>query len=222
MKYEVKFAENSIIKTFIVMAFYIFVLIFSMYSFAMKSYDDAELFNKILNYLNYPIFSEYNFVDNLLYIFNAVYFVLYFVIFYVYEYICFHDHIATRFKTKRWVSNKYLIGIMVVILISLVQYGCICSIFGSSMPSSIKYYIYPIIYKIFIMSFIYTLFNLFKTNKLAFLIAMFVVGYASLNFNIIFYTLLIIGSFLLNYLFFDLRLFKYVFSRRYHSLYFLK
>lgn len=214
MKYEVKFAENSIIKTFIVMFFYMFVLIFSMYSFTMKSYDDVELFNKILNYLNYPIFSEYNFIDNLLYIFNTVYFVLYFVIFYVYEYICFHDNIATRFKTKHWIFIKYLIGIIVIILVSLVQYGCIYSIFGSSMPNLIKYYIYPIIYRIFIMCFVYTLFNIFKTNKLAFLITLFVIGYVSLNFNIIIYTLLIIGSFLLNYLFFNLRIFKYEFSRR--------
>lgn len=214
MKYEVKFAENSILKTFVVLVFYLSVLIFSMYMFMMRPHEEDEIFNRILNYLNYPIFSEYNFIDNLLYIFNNLYFLLYFVMFYIYEYIYFHDNVATRYRTKRWIVHKYLIGITIILIISLIEYACIYSIFGSSMPSSIKYYIYPIIYRIFIMCFVYTLFNIFKTNKLAFLIALFVIGYASLNFNIIFYTLLIIGSFLLNYLLFDLRLFKYVFRRR--------
>ncbi len=214
MKYEIKNAENAILKTLIVLIFYIFVLIISMYSFIARPYEELELFNKILNYLSYPAINEYTLADNLLYIFSNLYFVLYFVIFYIYEYLCFHNNLATRYQTKKWIGHKYLIGIGFIILISLIQYGCIYSIFGSLMPLSIKYYIYPIIYKVFIMCGVYTLFNIFKTNKYIFLITILMIGYVLLHFNIVIYVLLIIFSFILNYLFFDLRIFSYKLDRK--------
>lgn len=214
MKYEIKNAENTALKTFVVMVFYIFSLFISMFIFSNIQQEDVVKFNKILSYLCYPIFKEYLFNENLLYIFNNIFFALYFAIFYIYEYINIHNNIATRYNTKKWIIHKYLIGIAVIIIISLIQYGCIFYIFKDSMPSSLKYYIYPIVYKTLIMTYVYTLYNIFKTNKMVFVI-MFLLSFISLVYcNIILYIILIIFTFIFNYLFFDLKLFKYVFKRK--------
>lgn len=213
MKYEIKNAENTTFKTIIALAFYIFALLTSMFIFTNSQHEDEIIFNKVLNYLCYPVFKEYLFNENLLYIFNNMSFALYFAIFYIYEHISIHNNIATRYNTRNWIIHKYIIGIMVIIIISLIQYGCIFYIFKSSMPSTIKYYIYPIIYKIAIMTYVYTLYNIFKTNIMTFIV-MFLLAFIFLfHFNLILYVGIIIFTFILNYLFFDLRLFRYKFKR---------
>lgn len=212
MKYEIKNAENTVLKTSGVMVFYIFALLISMFIFTNTRHEDTITFNKIINYLCYPIFKEYVFNENLLYIFNNISFVLYFSMFYIYEYINIHNNIATRYNTKKWIIHKYLIGIMIIIIISLIQYSCVFYIFKSSMPSSLKYYIYPVFYKTLIMTYVYTLYNVFKINKMAFII-MFLLAFISLiHFNFIIYIGIIILTFIFNYLFFDLKLFKYKFK----------
>lgn len=213
MKYEIKNATNSTLKSIVVLFFYLFALFFSMYAFQMSSHDEAEVINRIINYLNYPIFKEYIFTEKLLYIFNNVYFLFYFVMFYIYEFVCFHSNLATRYKSKRWMVHKYLIGAFIIIIVSLIEYACIYYVFGSSMPATINYYIYPIIYKLFIMSSVYTEFNIYKTNKIASVISFILICFSLSCFNIVLYITLIISSFLLNYLFFDLRQFKYKFKK---------
>lgn len=212
MKYEINYAKNSIMKTFIVLIFYIFVLILSMYLFCLKTHEETELENQILKFLTYPIMKEYSYFDILLYIFGNLYFVLYFTFYYIYEYLCFHNNLATRYKAKIWVSHKYLIGTILIIMISLIQYGCVYSIFTSTLPLSMKYYIYPIIYKMFIMSSVYTLFNMYKTNKLLFFFIAIFLTYILFHFNFFIFLILILFSFVLNYLFFDLKQFSYNFN----------
>lgn len=213
MKYEIKNAENTTLKTSVVIVFYIFALLISMFIFTNTRYEDAITLNKIINYLCYPVFKEYLFQDNLLYIFNNMSFALYFAIFYIYEHISIHNNIATRYNTKKWIIHKYIIGIMIIIIISLIQYGCIFYIFKSAMPCTIKYYIYPIVYKIAIMTYVYTLYNIFKTNKIAFIVMSLLAFISLFYFNITLYIGIIIFTFILNYLFFDLRLFRYKFKR---------
>ena len=65
MKYEIKNAENTALKTFVVMVFYIFALFISMFIFSNIQHEDVVKFNKILSYLCYPIFKEYLFNENL-------------------------------------------------------------------------------------------------------------------------------------------------------------
>ena len=87
MGYEIKMAEKSLFKTLVVLIFYLFVLFFHIYSFLCLPKNDVEIFNQVLNCLFYPMFKEYSFTEELLYVFNNVYFVLYFAMFYIYEYI---------------------------------------------------------------------------------------------------------------------------------------
>lgn len=218
MKYEIKNAENTALKTSVVIIFYILALLISMFIFTNTQHEDAIIFNKIINYLCYPIFKEYSFNENLLYIFNNISFVLYFVIFYIYEHISVHNNIATRYNTKKWIIHKYLIGIMVIIIVSLIQYSCIFYIFRSSMPSSLKYYIYPLYYKTLIMTYVYTLYNIFKTNKIAFIVTSLLAFISLFYFNLIIYIGTFIFTFIFNYWFFDLKLFKYVFKREKYNI----
>lgn len=51
MKYEIKNAENTALKTFVVMVFYIFALFISMFIFSNIQHEDVVKFNKILSYL---------------------------------------------------------------------------------------------------------------------------------------------------------------------------
>lgn len=218
MKYEIKNAENTALKTSVVIVFYIFVLLISMFLFTNSQHEDSIIFNKILNYLCYPIFKANLFKENLLYIFNNMSFALYFAIFYIYEHISIHNNIATRYNTKKWIIHKYSIGIMVIIIISLIQYACIFYIFKNSMPSSLKYYIYPVFYKTLIMTYVYTLYNIFKTNKMAFIVMSLLAFISFFYFNLIIYISIIIFTFIFNYLFFDLKLFKYVFKRKQYNI----
>lgn len=213
MKYEIKNAENTVLKTSVVIIFYIFSLLISMFIFTNIQHEDTIISNKIINYLCYPIFKEYLFSEKLLYIFNNVSFALYFSIFYIYEYISIHNNIATRYNTKKWITHKYLIGIMIIILISLIQYSCIFYVFKSSMPSSLKHYIYPIFYKTLIMTYVYTLYNIFKTNKLVFIVMSLLALISLFYFNIYICIGIIFVTFIFNYLFFDLRSFKYIFNK---------
>lgn len=210
MNYELKYAEKAILKSIAVLILYLIFLIINMYFFSIKLHDENEVHNIILNYICYPIFNEYNFSESLLYLFNNLYFVLLFTIYYVYEYLQMHDNISSRYKSKKWIRDKYIIGILLVVIISLIQYNCIFFIFKSSMPKSLNYYFYPIIFKIFIMSSLYTLFNLFNTNKVIFCLNVIVIIVMLLYFNIYVYLILIVFSFILNYNLFDLKLFRYI------------
>lgn len=211
MKYEIKNAENSILKTLVVIVFYILALLISMFLFTNIQHEETIINNKILNYLCYPIYKEYLFDENLLYIFNNMYFLLYFVIFYIYEHLCIHNNIATRYNTKKWILHKYIIGIGVILILSLIEYGCIYYVFKSAMPHTLKYYLYPFIYKVLIMSYVYTLYNTFKTNKGIFLILLIPACISLYYFNLYMYIVIIISTLIFNYLFFDLRMFKYKF-----------
>ena len=209
MKYEIKNAENTTLKTSIVIIFYIFALLISMFIFNNSKHEDIIISNKILNYLCYPIFKEYSLNESLLYIFNNASFVLFFSFFYIYEHVSAHNNIATRYNTKKWIIYKYLVGIITIIIISLIQYGCIACIFRDLMPNSLKYYIYPIVYKILIMTYVYTLYNCFKTNKILFILISLLALVSLLYFNPIMYFCIIILTFVFNYLFFSLKQFKY-------------
>lgn len=211
MKYEIKNAENSLYKTIIAIIFYLCALLFIMSLFNNNYHEDIEIHSKILSYLNYPIFKEYMFSDVLLYIFNNMYFLLYSVIFYIYEHLCIHNNIATRYNTKKWILHKYIIGIGVILILSLIEYGCIYYVFKSAMPHTLKYYLYPFIYKVLIMSYVYTLYNTFKTNKGIFLILLIPACISLYYFNLYMYIVIIISTLIFNYLFFDLRMFKYKF-----------
>lgn len=213
MKYEIKIAENSLFKTLVVLIFYLFVLFFHIYSFLYLPKNDVEIFNQVLNCLSYPMFREYSFTEELLYIFNNIYFVLYFAMFYIYEYVHIHGMIATRYDKKSWVIHKYIIGIIFIILISLLQYLLIAYLFNFKMPLDMKYYLYPILFKMLIMSILYTLYNLFKTNKIIFLIILIISSFLLRYFNPVIAIIIFIASFTLNYVFFDLRRFKYNFLR---------
>lgn len=213
MKYEIKIAENSLFKTLVVLIFYLFVLFFHIYSFLYLPKNDVEIFNQVLNCLSYPMFREYSFTEELLYIFNNIYFVLYFAMFYIYEYVHIHGMIATRYDKKSWVIHKYIIGIIFIILISLLQYLLIAYLFNFKMPLDMKYYLYPILFKMLLMSILYTLYNLFKTNKITFLIILIISSFLLRYFNPVIAIIIFIASFTLNYVFFDLRRFKYNFLR---------
>lgn len=213
MRFEIKNAENTTFKTIIALAFYICALFFAMYIFMNEYQEPEEILNKIINCLCYPVFKEYLFQDSLFYIYNNVYFLLYFAIFYIYEHISIHNNIATRYNTKNWIIHKYIIGIVAIIIISIIQYGCIFYVFKSSMPSSLKYYVYPIIYKTLVMSYVFTLYNIFKTNKGAFIVMSLLAFISLFYFNVIIYIGIIIFTFIFNYLFFDLRLFRYKLKR---------
>lgn len=213
MKYEIKIAENSLFKTLVVLIFYLFVLFFHIYSFLYLPKNDVEIFNQVLNCLSYPMFREYSFTEELLYIFNNIYFVLYFAMFYIYEYVHIHGMIATRYDKKSWVIHKYIIGIIFIILISLLQYLLIAYLFNFKMPLDMKYYLYPILFKMLIMSILYTLYNLFKTNKIIFLIILIISSFLLRYFNPVIAIIIFIASFTFNYVFFDLRRFKYNFLR---------
>lgn len=211
MKYEIKNAENTVVKILVFLVFYIFALFLTLFLFMNEHREPEVILNKILNALCYPAFKEYAFTDNLLYIFNNMFFVLYFAMFYIYEYVCIHNNIATRYNTKKWIMHKYMIGIIAIIIISLIEYGCIFYVFKSSMPHNMKYYLYPFIYKTLIMSCVYTLYNMFKTNKYLFIAIAILVICSLYYFNPYLYIGIIIVTFIINYLFFDLRLFKYKF-----------
>lgn len=213
MKYEIKIAENSLFKTLVVLIFYLFVLFFHIYSFLYLPKNDVEIFNQVLNCLSYPMFREYSFTEELLYVFNNIYFVLYFAMFYIYEYVHIHGMIATRYDKKSWVIHKYVVGILFIILISLLQYLLIAYLFNFKMPLDMKYYLYPILFKMLIMSILYTLYNLFKTNKIIFLIILIISSFLLRYFNPVIAIIIFIASFTLNYVFFDLRRFKYNFLR---------
>lgn len=213
MKYEIKNAENSLFKTLIVLLFYLFVLFLSIYSFLYHPKTEEEIFNGVLNYLNYPMFKEYDFIERLLYIFNSMFFVLYFSLFYIYEHIHIHEIIATRYDNKSWVVHKYVIGILFVFLISLIEYGEIAYMFLGKMPVNIKYYLYPFLFKLLLMSFVFTLYNSFKSSKLMFLLLMPFVFFTLYWFNPLFSVIIFIIFFIINYFFFNLRIFKYIFIR---------
>ncbi len=213
MKYELKNAENTTFKTLVCLIFYIFALMLTMYLFMNRHREAEEILNEIINCLCYPVFREYVLTDNLLYIFNNMYFVLYFAFFYMYEHLCIHNNIATRYNTKKWVLHKYIIGIGIIIIISLIEYGCVFYVFKSSMPKALKYYLYPLVYKILIMSYVYTLYNTLKTSKWLFIV-LFLLSFVSLiYFNFVLYIIIILLTFIFNYLFFDLRLFRYKFKK---------
>ena len=213
MGYEIKMAEKSLFKTLVVLIFYLFVLFFHIYSFLCLPKNDVEIFNQVLNCLFYPMFKEYSFTEELLYVFNNVYFVLYFAMFYIYEYIHIHGIIATRYDKKRWVTHKYVVGILFIILISLVQYLLIAYLFNFKMTLDMKYYLYPVLFKMLIMSILYTLYNFFKTNKIAFFIILIISSFLLRYFNPVIAIIIFVASFIFNYVFFDLRGFKYNFMR---------
>ena len=213
MKYEIKNAENSLFKTLIVLVFYLIVLFLSIYTFLYHPKTEEEIFNGILNYLNYPMFKEFNFTESLLYIFNNMFFVLYFSIFYIYIHIYIYEIIATRYDKRKWIIHKYLIGVFFIFLISLIEYGEIAYMFLGKMPVSIKYYLYPFLFKLLLMSFVFTLYNSFKSSKLMFLLLLPLVFFTLYWFNPLVSVIVFIINFIVNYFYFNLRTFKYLFMR---------
>lgn len=210
MKYQLENAINTILKTVIFFIFYILVLYIKMYLFSLK-YDDISLItNAILNYLNYPVFTEFNFNEHLLFIFNNFYFILYFSFFYIYEYFSIHSSICTRYKSKKWIVHKYIMGLLAIVILSLVEYLIIWYVFKSNMVLNIKYYLYPIVYKTLIMTLVFTIFNSFRTNKLVGIALILVSLIILFKFNWIVAGVCFIITFIINYLFFDLRKFRYV------------
>lgn len=209
MKYEVKSAEWAFLKTIIVFIFYFVVLFITMFGFMQILHEDEEITELVKKLLCYPIFNKDNPVDTL-YIFVNSYLVLFFAVFHLSEHIYFHNNIALRYNQKKWVIHKYIVGICFILIFSLLQYLSIFYVFHSYMPTSLKYYIYPIVYRIMIMSSVYTLYNMLNTNKIACIVLLLLLLYPLLHFNIYLSLAIIIGTFIINFMFFNLRTFKYL------------
>lgn len=207
MKYEVKSAEWAFLKTIIVFIFYFVVLFITMFGFMQILHEDEEITELVKKLLCYPIFNKDNPVDTL-YIFVNSYLVLFFAVFHLSEHIYFHNNIALRYNQKKWVIHKYIAGICFILIFSLLQYLSIFYVFHSYMPTSLKYYIYPIVYRIMIMSSVYTLYNMLNTNKIACIVLLLLLLYPLLHFNIYLSLAIIIGTFIINFMFFNLRTFK--------------
>lgn len=210
MKYQLESAMNAILKTIIFFIFYILIIYIKMYLFSLK-YDDTNLItNAILNYLNYPMFNEFQFNEHLLFVFNNFYFILYFSFFYIYEYLHVHSSVSTRYETKKWILHKYIVGALVIVILSLIEYLIIWYVFKSNMILDIKYYLYPMLYKTVIMTLVFTIFNCFRTNKLVGFCLIIISFLILFKFNWIMAIVCLIITFIINYLFFDLRKFRYV------------
>jgi hypothetical protein len=209
MKYEIKNAEMACIRTLVFFIFYIGVIFFILFSLNIGLLTDNQIFNRIIGLLCYPVLSEYDLIDKNLYVFNSCYFLLYLSMFYIFDFIYAHNNIATRFNSKKWLIYKYVIGIISIIILSLIEYACIFYVLNNNMPLNIKYYLYPIVFRILIMTYVYSIFNLFRTNILLGIISLPLAVYSLYKFNIIFAIVVIIGLFIFNYLFFNLRQFRY-------------
>lgn len=209
MKYEVKSAEWAFLKTIVVFIFYFVILFITMFGFMRFNHDDIEIFEQAKELLCFPIFSKENPV-NTLYIFINSYLVLFFAVFHLSEHIYFHNNIALRYNQKKWAIHKYIVGLCFIVFFSILQYLSVYYVFGPYMPTSLEYYIYPIVYRIMIMSSVYTLYNMLNTNKIVCIVLLLLLLYPLLHFNIYLSVVVIIGTFIINFMFFNLRTFRYL------------
>ena len=121
-----------------------------------------------------------------------------------------HNNVATRYNSKKWVRDKYLFGLLTIIVISLIEYLVIYLFLREHFYMiNYKYLLYPFIFKVTLMSTLYTFYNLAYTNFI-FAILFVLISYLLLfKFKLYVYVIVFIVTFIFNYLFFDLKKYRY-------------
>lgn len=214
MKYELQMTKNTIMRTGIIFILYLIFLICDLYIFnnnlIFNDYSQKEILNFILSYLCYPVFIKYVSEKGLLFLFNMLFLTIYFTYFYLYENMSIHNNVATRYNSKKWVRDKYLFGLLTIIVISLIEYLVIYLFLREHFYMiNYKYLLYPFIFKVTLMSTLYTFYNLAYTNFI-FAILFVLISYLLLfKFKLYVYVIVFIVTFIFNYLFFDLKKYRY-------------
>lgn len=198
MKIQSKILLERFKKNILYISIYFISLIFGVILFYLRNKQIEFNIDEFLVLINFPKFSNLSYLYELIKIYEIGLLVYLVYDYYTYDLNYSLDNIMIRESVNKWYLNKIIIFAIFIIIFKIFEVSMLYLIHSSEVLFDIDFYIYSIIFDIFILIIITSLYN-YKRIILNYIFLSIILIYTYLRFNIIITLILSIFIVIFNY-----------------------
>mgnify|MGYP004563370641 CR=1 FL=1 len=198
MKIQSKILLERFKKNILYIAIYLISLIFGVILFYLRNKQIEFNIDEFLVLINFQKFSNLSYLYELIKIYEIGLLVYLVYDYYTYDVNYSLDNIMIRESVNKWYLNKIIIFSIFITLFKIFEVSILYLIHSSEVSFDINFYIYSIIFDIFVLLIITTLYN-YRRSILNYIFLSIILIYIYLRFNAIIVLISSIFMFIFNY-----------------------